>query len=179
LYRQQFDTFEAYCRERWNLDRRRAYQLLDAAEVAENLLCTTGTQPQTERQARPLTRLEPEVQREVWQAVVEETPPEQITAKVVEEKAKAAEPLNEAVKAIKEELKPEPPAPAQQPILPDPPKPKDPVMVAAAAVSNVSHGTQTAPQTESQARPLTRLEPKFRTVIAFVYSPVIIKKPLL
>ncbi len=48
---------------------RRAYQLLDAAEVVKNLGCTI-VQPATESQARPLTRLEPEVQREVWQEVV-------------------------------------------------------------------------------------------------------------
>ena len=59
LYRQKFPTFEAYCRERWGLKERRAYQLLDAAEVVKNLGCTM-VQPTTERQARPLTRLEPE-----------------------------------------------------------------------------------------------------------------------
>ena len=128
LYRQQFPTFEAYCRERWGIGLRYSNRLLAAAEVVHTL-GPIGPIPQTETQARPLTRLEPEVQQEVWQAVIAETPHEQITAKVVEEKAKAAEVLNEAVKAIKEELKPEP-AVIQQPIIPEPVKPKDAVIAA-------------------------------------------------
>ena len=87
LYRQQFPTFEAYCRERWGMARRTAYQLIDAAEVIENVRNCAQTIPQTESQARPLTRLEPEVQREVWKEVIAETPHEEITARVVEEKA--------------------------------------------------------------------------------------------
>jgi hypothetical protein len=35
LYRQNHDTFEAYCDKRWGLKRQRAYQLIEAAEVAE------------------------------------------------------------------------------------------------------------------------------------------------
>lgn len=131
LYRQQYPTFEAYCRERWNLSRPRAYQLLEAAAVVGNLECLPMVDTITERQARPLTRLEPEVQQAVWREVVEETPAEQITAKVVEEKAKAAEPLNTAVKAIKDALKPEPRPPIQAPMIPEPVKPKDPAMTAA------------------------------------------------
>lgn len=133
LYRQQFPTFEAYCRERWGLKQSRAYQLLDAAVVVGNLQSSTIVElPKTESQARPLTRLEPEVQRDVWKEVLAETPHEEITAKIVEEKAKAAEPLNEAVKQVKSALKPEPTPPAQQPIIPEPVKPKDPAIVAAA-----------------------------------------------
>ncbi len=41
-------------------------------------------------QARPLARLEPEMQREVWRDVVEATPPDQITAKRVEAAARTA-----------------------------------------------------------------------------------------
>ena len=42
LYRQQFPTFEAYCRERWGIERRQAYRLIDAAEVVSNV--SQGTQ---------------------------------------------------------------------------------------------------------------------------------------
>lgn len=49
--------------------RRNADRLIQAAEVAENLR-PIGLIPQTESQARPLTRLEPEVQREVWNGVI-------------------------------------------------------------------------------------------------------------
>lgn len=123
LYRQQFSTFEAYCRERWGMVRQQANRLIQAAEVAENLE-PIGSIPQTESQARPLTRLEPEVQREVWRDLVESTPVERITAKIVEEQAKGAEPLNYAVKQVKESIEPEQ---AQQQIIPIK-EPKDPLV---------------------------------------------------
>lgn len=126
LYRQNFPTFEAYCRDRWGMVRQQANRLIQAAEVAENLE-PMGSIPKTERQARPLTRLEPELQREVWTAVVDSMPVEQITAKVVEEQAKAAESLNEAVKEIKESLRPDP---VQKSMIPEPPRPKDPLVAA-------------------------------------------------
>lgn len=72
LYRQTHRSFEGYCQDRWALSRRRAYQLIDAAVVAENV--NPGTQDEegirTERQARVLASLEPDEQREVWQAAV-------------------------------------------------------------------------------------------------------------
>lgn len=125
LYRQQFPTFEAYCRERWGLKQSHAYRMIDAAVVVGNLQSSPiGEVPKTESQARPLTRLEPEVQREVWRELVESTPVERITAKIVEEQAKAAEPLNYAVKQVKESIEPEP---VQQPFIPIQ-EPKDPLV---------------------------------------------------
>jgi hypothetical protein len=38
LYRDTFDTFEDYWRERWQMSRFYAYRLMDAAEVSEALL---------------------------------------------------------------------------------------------------------------------------------------------
>lgn len=87
LYRQQFPTFEAYCRERWGLKRQRAYELMDAAAVVNTVSEISDTVPEKESHTAPLTHLEPEVQREVWQEVVTSTPADQITARVVEEKA--------------------------------------------------------------------------------------------
>lgn len=150
LYRQQFPTFEAYCRDRWGLKRPRAYELMDAATAVNNVSEISDTKPAKESHAAPLTRLEPEVQKEVWREVVQETPAEQITAKVVEEKTKAAESLNEAVKVIKEELKPEPPAPVQQPMIPEPPKPKDPVI--AAVTEKVKAGEMTVIEAAKEIR---------------------------
>jgi len=37
LYRRTYARFEDYCRERWGLDRRRPYQLIEAAKVVENV----------------------------------------------------------------------------------------------------------------------------------------------
>jgi DNA-binding CsgD family transcriptional regulator len=65
VYRTTHATFEDYCRDRWQMERRHAYRLIDAAQVVGNV--SQGTQiepPATERQARPLTVLEPEAQRD-------------------------------------------------------------------------------------------------------------------
>lgn len=74
LYRQNHRTFESYCQERWGMERRHAYRLMDAAQVVENVSNWTQSPPTNEAQARPLTPLEPEQQTLVWQ-VVEKTAP--------------------------------------------------------------------------------------------------------
>ena len=61
--RETHKTFEDYCRDRWDMQRRYAYYMIDAASVIENV--NHGSQailPTSERQARPLTKLEPEQQ---------------------------------------------------------------------------------------------------------------------
>lgn len=70
LYRREFATFEEYCRGRWGLKERRAYQMMDAAQVVSALQSCTMVQPLTaERQARELVPLkdQPEEQRAAWQ----------------------------------------------------------------------------------------------------------------
>ncbi len=134
LYRAQFDTFESYCRERWGMGRQYPNKLIQAAEVAQNLT-PIGVIPKTESQARPLAKLEPEVQREVWSEVVASTPPEKITAKVIDERAQAAAPLNQAVREIKQAIQPPTAPPPQAPLLqpePAPVAPIDPVIEQAA-----------------------------------------------
>lgn len=48
LYREEYDTFEAYCRGRWAMSARRARQLMDAAQMG------TMVPISNERQARAL-----------------------------------------------------------------------------------------------------------------------------
>lgn len=85
LYRAEFGTFEGYCRERWNLTDRRARQLMSAADVVSNIETgTTVPKPETERQARPLARLEPPQQRIAWERAIETAPGGKVTAKHVE-----------------------------------------------------------------------------------------------
>ena len=91
LYRQEYSTFEEYCREQWNMERRRAYQLMDAAQVVENVYHGTQILPTSERQARPLTSLEPAEQVEAWKRVITSTPEGKITAAVVLKAAKEVE----------------------------------------------------------------------------------------
>ena len=84
LYRQSYSTFEDYLRQRWDLGSPYAYRLMDASAVVEHLLPIGSTLPVNEAQARPLTSLPPEQQREVWQEVVGTAPPSGITAKHVQ-----------------------------------------------------------------------------------------------
>lgn len=66
-----FATFEEYCRQRWGFTKRRAYQLMDAAEVAGSLgtIVHDLPLPANEAQARelaPLVRRDPAAAAEVW-----------------------------------------------------------------------------------------------------------------
>lgn len=80
LYRFGHNTFEDYCRERWQRERRWAYQLIEAAQVVENVRHGAHQVPTNERQVRPLTPLSPQQQAEVWPLVVESAPNGKVTA---------------------------------------------------------------------------------------------------
>lgn len=84
LYRNSHATFEEYCRERWNIQRAHAYRLIEAATTVNILSPIGDILPQTESQARPLTQLEPEQQREVWQRAIETAPDGKVTAEHVQ-----------------------------------------------------------------------------------------------
>ena len=88
LYRQSYSTFEDYLRQRWDLGSPYAYRLMDASAVVEHLLPIGSTLPVNEAQARPLTSLPPEQQREVWQVAVDTAPAGKVTAKHVQETVK-------------------------------------------------------------------------------------------
>jgi len=83
LYRKTHDTFETYCRDRWEISRPRVYQLIEAVKVQDNLSTIVDIQPANESQTRPLTKLNPELQREAWSKVIETAPEGNITAKHV------------------------------------------------------------------------------------------------
>jgi hypothetical protein len=87
LYKGEFPSFERYCDERWDLARTTAYQLIRAADVVNNVRDVTPEHivPDNEAQARPLTKLSADQQREVWVVVVETAPDGGITAKHVED----------------------------------------------------------------------------------------------
>lgn len=59
-----------------------AYRLMDAAEVTQNLQSNqlVTSLPVNESQARPLTKLEPQQQQEVWAKAVETAPNGKVTA---------------------------------------------------------------------------------------------------
>ena len=73
LYREDHGTFEAYCRDEWDIDRTYAHRLIESSGVVEVL--PIGNKPATESQARPLTQLDdPEEQAEAWERAVETAP---------------------------------------------------------------------------------------------------------
>ena len=76
-----FDTFEDYCRERWDMSRIHGHRLIESAQVHENLLPTGNIQPTSERQVRPLTKLSTLLQIEAWTKSVETAPDGRVTAR--------------------------------------------------------------------------------------------------
>lgn len=84
LYRESFATFEAYCQDKWNLTSRHANRLIEAVEVNEDLRPMGLELPTNERQARPLSRVEPEIRAELWQTALDTAPNGKVTAAHVE-----------------------------------------------------------------------------------------------
>ncbi len=85
LYKKKYGTFENYIVERWDFDRSRIYQLMNATDLTQKIsqiqqknndknLPLVDFLPQNERQIRPLLdTLETDSERvTVWQKVVEE-----------------------------------------------------------------------------------------------------------
>jgi len=99
LYVLHHPTFEEYVFQRWEMSRDRAYQLMSASTIVDNLLTKVefvNKLPSRESHVRPLLKLESsEHQAEVWQRIVSTTAT--ITAKVVE--AEVERKLSELAKA--------------------------------------------------------------------------------
>lgn len=89
LYRSTHRTFEEYCRERFGHSRRQSYLLMDAAVVFDNLveICDQIDHklPTAEGQVRPMTKLEPQEQQQVWQQAVEEAGGKVPTGRIVKD----------------------------------------------------------------------------------------------
>lgn len=89
LYRGSFESFDAYCQERWEFSRQRAHQLITAASTAEELSTIVDTPPAREAHVRPLLNVPEEHRPKVWQEAVKSAPPgpdgkPRITARCVE-----------------------------------------------------------------------------------------------
>jgi hypothetical protein len=102
LYRGDFRTFDDYCRAKWSMGRRHAYQLIDAAEIVENVRnCAHDSDdgiraadlpmPANEAQVRPLKRLPAELQMAAWLRAVETAPYGRVTAAHVDSVVQAME----------------------------------------------------------------------------------------
>ena len=93
LYRATHESFETYCRERWNLSRPRAYELMTAAEVV-SAMADTEQPPTNERQARELAKVPEPERAEVWAEAVERTDGKPTAAVVRQVAAERAEPTS-------------------------------------------------------------------------------------
>lgn len=88
LYRQDYRDFDSYCQNRWSFGRRRADQLIAAAEIG------TIVPVSTESQARELVGLEPEIAAQVMDLAADSG--EKVTARGIRE---AREQLTEPPKS--------------------------------------------------------------------------------
>src|SRR5229473_3997030 len=71
LYREQFNSFRAYCRARWGFEAARARQFIAAADVFRDVADVTEMKPINESQLRPLAPLDTATRRLVWQKATE------------------------------------------------------------------------------------------------------------
>jgi hypothetical protein len=103
LYRETHQTFEDYCRDRFQLTPRHLYYQIKAAEVIENLQqCERAVQilPSSEYQVRPLSRLKkPEQQVAAWKKSLEKAggvaPSHEIVKQAVDELFAVVPPIKE------------------------------------------------------------------------------------
>jgi ParB family chromosome partitioning protein len=104
LYRREFNTFEDYCQEKWALSKPYVNRIIAASQTFTNLAPIGVILPNTESQVRPLTSLEPEIQKEVWKEVVKQSEEtrQPITAAKVQSVVNDWKPVNEEVKEAKE-----------------------------------------------------------------------------
>lgn len=107
LYRQGYSTFAAYCEQRWEFSGRNALYYTSAVEVIDNLenWKSSSVLPTSISQTVPLSKLEPEEQREVWQKVVEAVGEGKITAAHVEATVKRVQAVNQGIGALPEQYR--------------------------------------------------------------------------
>lgn len=91
LYRSTHKTFEEYCFSRFNYNSSRTYQLMDAADVVDNLKKVpqiVEVLPTAEGQVRPLVKLDFDTRRLAWKLAVEEVngkvPPGRVVKDIVD-----------------------------------------------------------------------------------------------
>jgi hypothetical protein len=113
LYQREYDTFEEFCIEEFDLKHSQAYRLIEAANVKEGLKTSPmGDKITNERQARALAEAPPEKRVEVLETVVNTGP---VTAKRIAQAVAETDqkPKDEAVltdkigRAIPEDLRAE------------------------------------------------------------------------
>ena len=94
-YRERYDTFEQYCKDRWEFSRAHAYRLIESAKVVETLVGggiddidgDDSRLPLRESQVRELGRLQDDrARQEVWEKSIAAAADGKVTAKLISEK---------------------------------------------------------------------------------------------
>lgn len=89
LYRQEYSTFENYCRDRWDFTQQYATSLVRAATLTETIVSKGLPAPTNEGQARELSKIiDPGERVRVWERTLERTG-DKPTAKAIREAHKA------------------------------------------------------------------------------------------
>lgn len=83
LYRATHGSFEAYCREKWDMSRMHAHRLVAAAEVRDLLAEKRLPLPQTEAQVRALTSISKDRIPSIWASVIKSAGKKAVTARLV------------------------------------------------------------------------------------------------
>src|SRR5437867_3618330 len=84
LYRAEHETFEAYCRKKWQYGKSHAYRLIGAAEVVGELSPIGDIlKPTNESQVRPLIGLAADQALLAWRTAVERAKGKPVTARLL------------------------------------------------------------------------------------------------
>ena len=83
LYRETHGSFEAYCREKWDMSRMHAHRLVAAAEIRDVLAEKHLPLPQTESQVRVLAGVAKERIPSIWASVIKSAGKKGVTARLV------------------------------------------------------------------------------------------------
>lgn len=94
LWRQEFPTFEAYCRTRWDYGKSHSYRLVDCGDFISELESASQSpkgdwMPKSESQIRPILKLPRERRVECWRDIVVEASPAEMTTREVAKRSKA------------------------------------------------------------------------------------------
>ena len=101
LYREDFSTFDDYCRDKWGIASSRARQLMGANETVQDIKSVTNGNtflPTNERQTRPMARLTPNEKGLVWEKAVEKAGDKLPSGKLIERIVQEVKPLTKESK---------------------------------------------------------------------------------
>lgn len=100
LYRERYGSFEEYCRERWQMSRSYAYRLIAAAQILAQMSPMGDIpRPCSERQLRPLLKVDTETAVEVWKEAVKQAAGRPVTGSLVSKCVRAIVSLQDGPQA--------------------------------------------------------------------------------